>query len=473
MKINFPHFLEIILILIILLLRNASSKNIIIPFNETIIFNNNTEKYSINQFFFDTYNNSFFLKFQIGTPYRNIISKFSINNSDLSIKYTNETNFIGDYDPLKSSSFINNTGIEIENKKNGFSFITENLKLIGLNNVYTINNYKLFIENNNINNNLVYLYAELGFNYYSRSEFNNESYIFLNQLKTNNIINNKIFSVDYNDNKLGGGNIYIGDYPHNFKESLPYYKNHKLFQLKDSSTVMDSFFFNINEDHKGDKKIFKIENVYFNISSPVIFGTSQFISKIDEIFFQKYEGFNVCFHKNFYFNNKMYLVYNCIKQNGEFKLKLDEFPDLNFYNKDLNYTFTLNYEDLFIEINDVYYFLVVYDFYSELTWKFGRPFLQKYKFVFNCENYSLSFYDIEKYTKNDEKEEVNNNGSYNFKLIILLLILMIILNISLLLLVIKLIKYKKKIRNKRACELENDEDGNDYFYDDQKNINSS
>ena len=458
-----------------------------LPFNETLIFNNTTENYTLKEFLFDTLNNSFYLKFQMGTPWKDIISKFSINNSDLSIKYTNDEKFIKDYDPLKSSSFINITEKDIENKKQGFSFITENLKLIGLNKTYIVNNFKLFKENKNIDNSPIYLYAELGLNFYSKSQYNNESYIFLNQLKSNNIIENKIFSINYNDNKIGGGNIYIGDYPHNIKDSLSYYKNHKLFSYNSSSTIIDSLYLAINDKYQIENNI-KVKNVYFNISSPVIFASSEFINRVDELFFNKYIKSKICSSQSFRFNDKLYFLYSCIQERGDFKLKLDEFPDLNFYSKDLNYTFTLTYEDLFIKINDIYYFLIIYDFYSGETWKFGRPFLQKYKFVFNCENYSLSFYDInEKENKNDEDEEKEeeeddkedgktkrtDSNIYNVNLIILLIILIAIFNVLLLFLVIKFIKYRKKTRNKRVCELNNDEDDIDYFNDDQKNINSS
>ena len=277
-----PQFPALIILLKIFLIKTISNKNIILPFNETLKFNNTAENYTLNEFLFDSLNNSFYLKFQLGTPWSEIISKFSINNSDLSIKYTNDEKFITEYDPLKSSSFINITEEDVENKKQGFSFITENLKLIGLSKTYTINNFKLFIENKNIDDSPNYLYAELGLDFYSKLKYNNESFIFLNQLKSNNIIENKIFSINYNDNKIGGGNIYIGDYPHNFKDSLPYYKNHKLLSYNNSSTIIDSLYLVINGKYQIENNI-KIKNVYLNISSPVIFASSKFINRIDEL----------------------------------------------------------------------------------------------------------------------------------------------------------------------------------------------
>ena len=61
-------------------------------------------------------------------------------------------------------------------------------------------------------------------------------------------------------------------------------------------------------------------------------------------------------------------------------------PRINFYNKELNTTFILDYNDLYIEKDNYLYFLITnyYDYEpGHWTWK---PFLKKHLFLFNYDN---------------------------------------------------------------------------------------
>ena len=65
---------------------------------------------------------------------------------------------------------------------------------------------------------------------------------------------------------------------------------------------------------------------------------------------------------------------------------------LIFYNKELNSNFTFNYEDLILEKENGYYFLIYFELSNFRTnWRFGFPFFKKYHFVFNHDSKLMGF----------------------------------------------------------------------------------
>jgi hypothetical protein len=104
--------------------------------------------------------------------------------------------------------------------------------------------------------------------------------------------------------------------------------------------------------------------------------------------------------------------------------------------------FEFNYNDLFDEYHNKFYFLV--GFTRATHWKIGKQFFKKYTVVFNQDKRTIGFY------KNSK-----NNVNFSLKLILL-----IILGIIIIFLLINL-KYKKSLnlfKSKRikANELEDD-----------------
>ena len=79
----------------------------------------------------------------------------------------------------------------------------------------------------------------------------------------------------------------------------------------------------------------------------------------------------------------------------------------------MEYIFTIGKEELFEEIEDKIYFLIIFDnnIKNEI-WKLGEPFISKYKFVFNQEQKSIGFYNpLLNTIPNSEYdlENINNN----------------------------------------------------------------
>ena len=115
--------------------------------------------------------------------------------------------------------------------------------------------------------------------------------------------------------------------------------------------------------------------------------------------------------------------------------------NLILFNSDLNFTFVLTYKDLFLKINDTYFFL----FYFNLAWakgfKLGKIFFQKYNIIFDQDGKTLGLY---KQYKSIEKR------GFNYQILIIIGCVLIIIVMFL------YIKYLSPLRKRRirANELE-------------------
>ena len=118
---------------------------------------------------------------------------------------------------------------------------------------------------------------------------------------------------------------------------------------------------------------------------------------------------------------RSYLVYSCFKSN---EFDLTKFPSLNFNFYGNNYDFQLTYEDLFLEKNNIYYFLVSCDYHINENWKIGKPFLKKYQLIFDGTKKLVGFYDDKKPLSNINKSD---NKISNKKIILIFIIANIIL----------------------------------------------
>ena len=83
-----------------------------------------------------------------------------------------------------------------------------------------------------------------------------------------------------------------------------------------------------------------------------------------------------------------------------------------------NFTFNLNDDDLFMEINNKYYFLVAFPENKNETFYIrcflGLPFYQKYRLVFNFDSKTIGFYN--QYMDINQGDEEDYNGiNENYK----------------------------------------------------------
>ena len=139
-----------------------------------------------------------------------------------------------------------------------------------------------------------------------------------------------------------------------------------------------------------------------------------------------------------------YLIYFFSKDmNGVEKLKNLE---LKFYNKELGFNFTFNYEDLVLEKRNGYYLLIAFEKNFRPNWKFGFPFFKKYKFNFDINSKKMGFFCPDCPT-NQIKE-----NNFNFKNVIII-ISIIFIAIAILVIGIFIGKKLYEVRKARANEL--------------------
>ena len=129
------------------------------------------------------------------------------------------------------------------------------------------------------------------------------------------------------------------------------------------------------------------------------------------------------------------------------------FNSIEFYHYEFNYTFIMDYNDLFIEKNDK---LILMFFFDNIPFDIylGKPFLRKYSFLINQDLNILAFYKT-------KKEKGNNNIDNNNNFIVLKIIVIALGVIILFSLGIFIGKYFYKERKKK--KLNNIDEDYDYM----------
>ena len=218
-----------------------------------------------------------------------------------------------------------------------------------------------------------------------------------------------------------------------------------------------------------EKKRQEISSLYrqdiINMNEFLIFAPLKYKILIQSDFFGEYIPKNIC---HYYYDSELEGFY-CDKSENFTINNLKVFPTIYFENNIFNYTFELNYKDLFIEKDNKFYFLIVCENGDVDDWFFGLTFIKKYQFAFNQDSKSINFYS--QALSNDEENEIiedkekNDINKFNVVYLILIIVSWIIfIGFGLLLGKFLFNKYNKK---KRANELD---DNYEYISDNKKNI---
>ena len=121
--------------------------------------------------------------------------------------------------------------------------------------------------------------------------------------------------------------------------TLRYNENNlKLTPIKDNTWKINFDLINFN-----NKENLNITEVEFDIELNSMMGPEEYRQKIYENYFSKYIYKQIC-KEDIFFNkkdNKFYLSFSC-----KYDLDLDDFPSLYLYNKILNYSNIMNYNQL-------------------------------------------------------------------------------------------------------------------------------
>ena len=446
------------LFLIISLFNIIHNKTIFIPFKQHPIYSQSS--YDKSKFLEENISPKFVSNLRMGTPEIIIPSIFNIYdtysvikpNEDYKNIYSNSDNEL--YDPNKSSTYKN---ISLKDdayiEYNRYKLIKEKIKLYTAPNLFNyeiINDFEIYLRNDNMN----------AFSFIDISNMKNNFIIY--QLKEKKIIDKSIISIKY-INEYEGYYI-IGNYPHIYdKENYPIEKlmlyNIEIWGGKNFDVLASRVYISWKEENNKykEKRINLMNGLTFNLNLNLIIASEEYFNAVKDNFFNVYINKKICDYNIIPMSGRSYMVYSCIKTED---FDITKFPSLNFIFHGFNYIFELTYENLFLEINNVYYFLVSNDYHINENWKLGKPFLKKYQFVFDGDKKLAGFYNINKTPSNNNKinNDKNTNKS-NKKIIIIIFVIINIILIPIIFFVAKRRYMKKKIN---ANEL------NDFFVNNKK-----
>ena len=223
-----------------------------------------------------------------------------------------------------------------------------------------------------------------------------EAYNIFTILKEMDIITSYNWMVNYKSSDEG--NFIVGELLHNIDKQN--YKEEDLLvghpftysamQLKWGLRMNDILFNgeNFRPNHE----------CYFYYEYNYIEGIDYLERELDKFFNDSFNN-HTCAKVNIKYPYGPNKFYYCNKT--DYKNNMKYFPPLQFLHKEMNYTFELTYEDLFIEKNDK---LILLIFFQDrgITWKLGKPFLKKYGFIMNQDDKVVRFYEKHGYQKNDD-----------------------------------------------------------------------
>ena len=384
-------------------------------------------KINSNNFLDFLIENEYFSNIKVGTPYQEIPMKIKFSLNDFMIISNDQK---GLFNEKKSTSYHEvEKGLEIEYKSEYFDKGIISWEYMLFDNKFKTPNLTFILGINILKKTKGGI---IGLKKTLKSTFH-ETTNFLYLLKSRKDIESYCFLYQYYNNNTGV--IIIGNLPHDYdnetydKEFFKSVKVEKNIRYLNWKIRFDEIKFG-NIDLNYDL------NIEFNCDLGGIIGSEDAFNEIKKNFFDKYIKNNLC--DIIYDSKKWYMGFYCDKN-----IKLEDFSNLSFKSHDFNYTFILNYKDLFLEINNKIYFLMFFRINStQYYWIFGEPFFKKYQIIFDEEKGIIGFYT-------SKKKMITNYSNIYF--IILIVIIFILIGI-----IIKLII--KKPRKLRANELEDEYD---------------
>ena len=348
-------------------------------------------------------------------------------------------------------------------------------------NSMTLNDLDFIYEANNVNrenSSLVEInYMNIGLQILSNDKF---KFNFISLLKEKKIIDNyNWFILFEQQQKKKDGEIYtfdeimnvkpkllIGVLPHNYdtkkfneKQFVQLYSNN--FQW----VMYFKYIYYFNKNNTNTNTTLQKRSIYSNrveidFNNLLIYGPSLYFTYIERDFFNEYLSLNIC---HIYTDDNIEGIF-CEKSKNFGIENLKLFPTLYFQHIELNFTFEFNYQDLFLEKDNIFWFLIVININTEIDeWYIGLSFLKKYQFVFNQDSKAIGFYN-----PNLEIETNRNSNSNRSKYILYIIIFISWIVFICVGFFIGKYFYKKYKTKKRANELDDN-----YEYLSGNNINEN
>ena len=459
---------KIFFLTLILLIYKIKNSNVLrIPF-KTRSFQPQTSS-NINSYILSLIHNDIYISLEIGSPSQEIISFLKFEEFPFFISGTSIS--FSQYDETKSSSFkselyphvflegkekikwglVSNDTFKIFNSQNNQKEKIDliNFVLVTETRTDSSSNIGLMIPNE----------------YSSIPEIS-----FIYQLKKSKIINEYNFMINYTDISKGEGEFIIGTCPHIFEKEKYNQKNYVTNNAIQKPNYMvyglnfDKIFFGKNRD----KKIGKGSGIFL-CDFGLIVGSNSFYEIIYNNFFQKKISEKICFNASvtttieWREGEKNYEYFYCDKKLLKEK-DMENIGQIEFEQKEMNFTFIFNYKELFYEKNEFYIFKVIFNHKNNFYWIFGKPWFAKYLMVFNQDSKTIGHYYI--VGNSDEK---NNTGKTNWILISIILLLVVVI-------IIfggwMIYYYKREKRKKRINEIKDEFDYTQDIDNKEDNLNN-
>ena len=251
-------------------------------------------------------------------------------------------------------------------------------------------------------------------------ESEDKKYNFVDQLKSNDIINSYFWMINYTSDYEG--NFIVGEQPHVFdnyfdKEELSFSYPFLYDDFFDWGLSFDDISFNGVNFRQFHDTVFEYELNYIK-------GNIELERQLD-IYFNESIKNKTCFKEYINYPYPPNIFYYCKKDLYEDNMKY--FPSLRFFQYELNFTFELNYKDLFVDRDDKIILLIFFD-NAKFDWHFGKPFLRKYAFLMNQDTKIIGFYkNKNNWQKNEDEKKEKDDMKKQIQIILFIILLVIVL----------------------------------------------
>ena len=444
MNIRIFHFkFQIISLLIFFETILGQNPIIVIPFKINRIPNTKSSEFDITHFFQEYFFRDFYTSLPTGIPSKKILALLDTHSHIFHFGENylkkNSLNEILDsekiiskqtYDKTESLSFKNISRFHYSNRELKTASLCSEIFIlytdILMEKFVSIGDVKFIIDDDVQEN----LHIRIGLGKPLTKDYVGPPH-FIQSLLDVNAIKDQTWTIKFNKN---GGLFILGEEPHKYEditldkryqrknyfitESLSSVEYHNPISIK----VQDVYLINNkNKNKKEEITINEDKGCYLNYNNGFITATKEYWDYIKKNFFNEFFNSNICKEELIKFNLeedivKSYYVISCDKSKftEEDKIKLDEFPTIIFYIFDYNYKFELTKDDVFTEVNNILYFMIIYkrDIFNNpdlVFWDLGLPFLHKYQFVHNYEKKTIGFYLPEKEEEIEEPLPSENN----------------------------------------------------------------
>ena len=444
MNIRIFHFkFQIISLLIFFQTILGQNPIIVIPFKINRIPNTKSSEFDITHFFQEYFFRDFYTSLPTGIPSKKILALLDTHSHIFHFGENylkkNSLNEILDsekiiskqtYDKTESLSFKNISRFHYSNRELKTASLCSEIFIlytdILMEKFVSIGDVKFIIDDDVQEN----LHIRIGLGKPLTKDYVGPPH-FIQSLLDVNAIKDQTWTIKFNKN---GGLFILGEEPHKYEditldkryqrknyfitESLSSVEYHNPISIK----VQDVYLINNkNKNKKEEITINEDKGCYLNYNNGFITATKEYWDYIKKNFFNEFFNSNICKEELIKFNLeedivKSYYVISCDKSKftEEDKIKLDEFPTIIFYIFDYNYKFELTKDDVFTEVNNILYFMIIYkrDIFNNpdlVFWDLGLPFLHKYQFVHNYEKKTIGFYLPEKEEEIEEPLPSENN----------------------------------------------------------------